>query len=396
MQKMLTIRLMTMMLLQYFVQGSWSMMIGAVLSGYGMRNSIGTTYTLLGLATIISPLFIGMIADRFFAAEKVLGTLHLLNSLVLYQVALAISHQYHTVFFVLIFTVGLLYYPTLALSNSIAFRHLEDSRLFPFIRVVGNIGFILSGLAMGYYEIFNHVVVFKVATFASIIYGIYCFSLPNTPPITTSLNWRTLFCLDAFQLFKDRYFSLFMMITLLVMISKTAYSAYMPVYLKDFHLNAANMMQIGVVSEVLMMLFLSLMIKRWGFKPIMLIGIIAWAVRSLLLAMSAISTEPLLYILTSLVLQGICWTFFFTVGDMYVNSKAQNHIRTQAQSLRHIFSNGLGILISSSLIGLIYNHTLTHDKLPEIATQWATFWWYPTLIASVSAVIFLLFFKERC
>lgn len=389
-----TPRLMTMMLFQYFIHGVWSMTIGAVLADYGMRNVIGTTYALLGLATTISPLFIGMIADRFFSAEKVLGILHLLNSTVLYYVALAIVEQNQTTFFILIFTVGLLYYPTVALSNSISFRHLENSRLFPLVRLIGNIGFIIAGLTLGYYEIFNDIVVFKLATIASIIYGLYCFTLPDTPPITTSLNWRTLFCADAFSLFKDRYFSIFMLITLLVMFSKTAYSAYIPVYLNDLELNAANMMQIGVASEVLIMMFLSPTIKRRGFKSVLLIGIIAWAIRSALLAISATSTEPLPYILMSLILQGICWTFFFIVGDMYVNSKAQDHIRTQAQSLRYIFSNGLGLLISSYLIGLIFNHNVIDDRSSEVATQWAKFWWYPTLIAGISAVIFFRVFKD--
>ncbi|TNH22151.1 MFS transporter, partial [Testudinibacter sp. TR-2022] len=146
-------RLLTMMFMQYFVQGAWNMTIGAVLATYSMKGIIGSTYSLLGLATIISPLFIGMIADRFFPSQKVISILHILNGAVLLLLPNYILAGNVNAFLALIFVVGLLYYPTTALSNSIAFHHISDQKLFPYIRVFGNIGFIVIGLIMGYYEI---------------------------------------------------------------------------------------------------------------------------------------------------------------------------------------------------------------------------------------------------
>lgn len=264
-------RLLIMMFLQYFTQGAWNMTIGAVLADYGMKNSIGSTYALLGLATLISPLFIGMIADRFLAAQKTIAILHLLNSVILYQIPSTILHNEYSQFFMLIFIVGLLYYPTTALSNSITFQHLSDSRNFPFIRIFGNIGFITAGLIMGYFNIFDQVIVFEIAAFSSLICGLYCFTLPNTPPAArhSVINWKTLLCLDAFILFRDKFFTIFMAVTMLLMLTKTSYSAYISVYLQDFQLNAANMMQIAVISEVIFMLLLSLSIKKFGFKWVM-------------------------------------------------------------------------------------------------------------------------------
>ena len=188
-------RLFVMMFMQYFVQGAWNMTIGAVLATYNMKESIGTTYSLLGLATIISPLFIGMIADRFFASQKVISILHILNGLVMLLLPTYILEGNVTAFLFIIFIVGLLYYPTTALSNSIAFHHISEQKLFPYIRVFGNIGFIVIGLIMGYYKIFDNVIVFKVAAISAIVCGLYCLTLPNTPPTAkgSKLDLRTIF-----------------------------------------------------------------------------------------------------------------------------------------------------------------------------------------------------------
>lgn len=389
-------RLSLLMFIQYFLQGTWSMTIGAVLAENNMDQYIGTTYVLLGLATMLSPIFIGMLADRIFPAQNVMGILHLLNSVALYSLPFTIFSQNQIAYFSLIFIIGLLYYPTAVLANSITFRHLNDSKVFPLIRVTGNIGFIISGLTMGYFTIFADVIIFKLAAIVSVCCAIYCFTLPHTPPLLSHsrLDWRALLCLDALVLFKNRYFSLFMLITLFVMIAKTAYSAYIPVYLKDLQMNAATMIQIGVISEVFLMLLLGQIIKKWGIKWVLAIGIIAWAVRSYLLSVATTAAEPSNYILLGLILQGICWTFFFVAGDIYVNDQATAQIKAQAQSLRFIFSNGIGVVFSSYLIGILYNSTVTDHKLPNMANQWAEFWLCPSVVAMVSAVVFIVGFRK--
>lgn len=322
-------RLFVMMFMQYFVQGAWNMTIGAVLATYNMKESIGTTYSLLGLATIISPLFIGMIADRFFASQKVISILHILNGLVMLLLPTYILEGNVTAFLFIIFIVGLLYYPTTALSNSIAFHHISEQKLFPYIRVFGNIGFIVIGLIMGYYKIFDNVIVFKVAAISAIICGLYCLTLPNTPPTAkgSKLDLRTIFCLDALSLFKDRYFTIFMLATFVLMITKTAYSAYIPVYLKVLDMNSANMMQIAVGAEVLFMVLLVSMLKKFGFKVVIMLGIIGWVIRMFIFSHAATSDDYFTYILIGLLLQGVCWDFFFTAGDVYVNSKPMKALK---------------------------------------------------------------------
>ncbi|TNG95579.1 MFS transporter [Pasteurellaceae bacterium USgator11] len=389
-------RLLTMMFMQYFVQGAWNMTIGAVLATYSMKGIIGSTYSLLGLATIISPLFIGMIADRFFPSQKVISILHILNGAVLLLVPNYILTGNVNAFLALIFVVGLLYYPTTALSNSIAFHHISDQKLFPYIRVFGNIGFIVIGLIMGYYEIFDNIIVFKIAAIASIVCGLYCFTLPHTPPATkgAKLNLRTILCLDALSLFKDRYFSIFMLATFILMITKTAYSAYIPVYLKVMDLNSANMMQIAVITEVVFMVLLVTMLKKYGFKTVITLGIIGWVIRMFIFSHASTSEDYFIYILIGLLLQGVCWDFFFTAGDVYVNAKADSSIKAQAQGLRFIVSNGFGVFMASSLIGAINNHVVTESSMPEAGSQWAEFWIYPALIALAVSIIFWIFFKD--
>ena len=370
-------RLFVMMFMQYFVQGAWNMTIGAVLATYNMKESIGTTYSLLGLATIISPLFIGMIADRFFASQKVISILHILNGLVMLLLPTYILEGNVTSFLFIIFIVGLLYYPTTALSNSIAFHHISEQKLFPYIRVFGNIGFIVIGLIMGYYKIFDNVIVFKVAAISAIICGLYCLTLPNTPP-----------------LFKDRYFTIFMLATFVLMITKTAYSAYIPVYLKVLDMNSANMMQIAVGAEVLFMVLLVSMLKKFGFKVVIMLGIIGWVIRMFIFSHAATSDDYFTYILIGLLLQGVCWDFFFTAGHVYVNSKAHESIKAQALGLRFIVSNGFGVFMASSVIGAINNHVVTEKNMPLAAPQWSEFWLYPAVVALIVGILFWIFFKD--
>lgn len=392
-----TLRLSIMMFMQYFVHGAWSMTIGAVLAQYGMQQQIGTTYALLGLATIISPLFVGMIADRFIASQKVIGLLHTFNGAIFFIIPFTILNQQTVLFFLLIFIAGLIYYPTMALSNSITFYHITQPKLFPFIRVLGNLGFICVGLIMGYYQLFDNIMTFKLASVTTIVLGLYCFTLPNTPPTAKNLpiNWRTICCLDALILLKDKYIIIFMITTLAVMFTKVAYSAYIPVYLKVFQLNAANLMQIAVGAEVVFMLSLAYFLKKCGFKWILFIGSLAWGIRAYILSIASVSEHYLTYILIALLLQGICWTFFFIAGDMYINHKASAHIRTQAQGLKFIFSNGIGVILASIIIGRLNNHIITAKTIPTLTEQWAEFWFYSASIALIAAIFFLFLFKEK-
>ncbi|MCX8956784.1 MFS transporter [Erwinia psidii] len=391
-----TPRLFIMMYAQYFVQGAWNMTMGLVLSTFGMSSIIGTAYGALGLATILSPLIIGMIADRFFCSQKVMGTLHLINAGVLLLIPQYIISNNNVMFLAMLFIVGLLFYPTSALANSISFRHASGVKTFPIIRVFGTLGFMSIGFILGQYGFSGSIMTWYIASFSGVCLGVYCFTLPDTPPKAKGENFeaRDLFCLDALALFKDKSFSVFMLSTFFLMIPKTAYSAYIPVFLKSLGFdNAATMLQIGTVFEIIFMFVLSFFLMKFGFKKVILLGAFCWIIRCFLLSHAAIDNH-VVYILIALMLQSFCWDFFFTAGDIYVDSKASEKIKAQAQSLRFIVSNGIGLMFASTVCGKIFNSTV-NLKDPLALLQWQDFWIYPMVIAAIVSLSFFIFFKDE-
>ncbi|HGM5491677.1 TPA: MFS transporter [Serratia fonticola] len=390
-----TPRLLIMMFVQYFMQGAWNMTMGLVLSTYGMAAIIGSSYALLGLATILSPLFIGMVADRFFASQKVMAILHLINAGVILCVPQFIEAQDTTMTLVMIFLVGLLFYPTTALANSISFSHINGVKYFPVIRVFGTFGFMVIGFIIGQMGYSGDTMTWYIASAAGVALGLYCFTLPDTPPKAkgSSFALRDLLCLDALALFKDRNFSILMLSIFVLMIPKTAYSAYIPVFLKALGFdNAASMMQVGIACEVVFMFLLSFFLLKAGFKVTLMMGAVCWIIRSVLFSQAALDAN-MTFVLIGLMLQGFCWDFFFTVGDIYVDRKARPEIKAQAQSLRFIVSNGFGLLFASTICGQIFNNTVT-EQGPQALPQWESFWLFSAIIAAVVSVFFFIFFKD--
>ncbi|CAI0886485.1 MULTISPECIES: MFS transporter [Serratia] len=390
-----TPRLLIMMFVQYFMQGAWNMTMGLVLSTYGMAAIIGSSYALLGLATILSPLFIGMVADRFFASQKVMAILHLINAGVILCVPQFIEAQDTTMTLVMIFLVGLLFYPTTALANSISFSHINGVKYFPVIRVFGTFGFMAIGFIIGQMGYSGDTMTWYIASAAGVGLGLYCFTLPDTPPKAkgSTFTLRDLLCLDALSLFKDRNFSILMLSIFVLMIPKTAYSAYIPVFLKALGFdNAASMMQVGIACEVVFMFLLSFFLLKAGFKVTLMMGAVCWIIRSVLFSQAALDAN-MTFVLIGLMLQGFCWDFFFTVGDIYVDRKARPEIKAQAQSLRFIVSNGFGLLFASTICGQIFNSTVT-EQGPQALPQWESFWLFSAIIAAVVSVFFFIFFKD--
>lgn len=393
--KVMMSRLMCMMFIQYIVQGAWVLTLGLVLSSYGMPEIIGTAYAVLGIATIISPMFVGMVADRFFSTEKVLAVMHLLLAAVLYLTTSFIVSGQTTQSLAGIFFVGLIYYPTVALSNSIAFHHADGPRYFPVIRVFGSIGYVVLGLFIGQMGWSGDIMTWYVAVISAVVMGLYSLTLPKTPPKSAGapLSARDLLCLDALALFKDKYFTIMMISILVLMVPKTAYSAYIPVFLNALGFdNAASMMQIGVAMEVLFVFFIPFFLTRFGFKVTLMLGMVSWAIRSVLFSQSALSGSYAMVII-GLVLQGVCWDFFFTVADIYADKKAGDKIKAQAQSLRFIASNGVGLFFASSVCGYIFNSNVTNTGSAGLA-QWETFWLFPAAIAGIVFAAFLFLFKD--
>ncbi|QKJ51351.1 MFS transporter [Providencia rettgeri] len=391
----ITSRLLIMMFVQYFMQGAWNMTMGLVLSSYGMANIIGNAYALLGLATIMSPLFIGMVADRFFSSQKVMAVLHIINAGVLLMVPQFVETQNVGMTLFLIFIVGLLFYPTTALSNSITFSHINGVKMFPVIRVFGNFGFMVVGFIMGEMGLSGSTMTWYIAAGAGVVLALYCLTLPDTPPKAKDQPFkpRDILCLDALSLFKDRYFAILMLSIFVLMIPKTAYSAYIPVFIKALGFdNAASMMQIGVACEIVFMFLLSFVLLKFGFKITLALGIGSWIIRTVLFSYAAMDTGTM-FIIIGMLLQGLCWDFFFTAGDIYVDKKARPEIRAQAQGIRFIVSNGAGLLFASTVCGYIFNNTVTETGAASLP-QWVNYWHYPTVVAAVVMVFFLIFFKD--
>ena len=393
--KVVMARLMAMMFVQYVVQGAWVLTLGLVLSSYNMADIIGNAYAVLGVATILSPMFVGMVADRFFATEKVLALMHLLLAAVVYLTSMFIVGENKMMVLAGLFFVGLIYYPTVALTNSIAFSHVDGSRHFPVIRMFGSIGYVALGLFIGEMGWSGDVMTWYVASITALIMSAYCLTLPHTPPKMAGreFSMRDLLCLDAFALFKDKYFTIMMLSILVLMVQKTAYSAYIPVFLKAIGFdNAASMMQIGVAMEVLFVFLIPFFLLKFGFKVTLMTGMICWAIRSALFAEAAVSGNTMLVII-GLVLQGICWDFFFSVADIYADKKAGENIKAQAQSLRFIASNGVGLFFASSVCGYIFNSQVSDTSAAGLP-QWYSFWYIAGAIAAAVFVAFLVFFKD--
>lgn len=393
--KVVMARLMAMMFIQYIVQGAWVLTLGLVLASYDMKDIIGNAYAVLGVATILSPMFVGMVADRFFSTEKMLAVMHILLAVVLYVTSIFIVDGNDMMTLVCIFFVGLIYYPTVALTNSISFRHVDGPRYFPVIRVFGSIGYIILGLFIGEMGWSGSIMTWYVAAITAVIMGVYSLTLPHTPPKMAGkpLSMRDLLCLDAMSLFKDKYFTIMMIAILVLMIPKTAYSAYIPVFLKSLSFdNAATMMQIGVAMEVLFVFFIPFFLVRFGFKFTLMLGMICWSIRSVLFAQAAMNGSVVL-IIVALALQGVCWDFFFTVADIYADKKAGPNIKAQAQSLRFIASNGIGLFFASTICGYIFNNNIT-DTSPAGLEQWYSFWMFPAVIALIVFIAFIFIFKD--
>lgn len=394
---MTSTRLSAMMFLQYLIYGSWFPMLGLILSKAGLGSVIGITYAMAGLAGILSPIFAGMIVDRFFASEKVMAAIHTISAVTLYFIPAQIENGNSGMLLFLLFAHGLLYKPTLALVNSISFHHVKDSaKSYPLIRVFGTIGFLVAGLVIGFIGFSGDPSVFKFAAGISLVLALYSLTLPHTPAPAKGkpFSIRDLLLLDAFSLLKDRNFLIFIVCSTILYIPIQSYFSYLSVYLgaKGFE-NIASIMTIGQVSEIIFMLFVTVCLKRFGFKYMLIFGVLAWVLRLSIFGFSATSSAASLIII-GIALHGLGWDFFFTTGEIYTDKKVDEKIRGQAQSLLKVCTLGVGSFFSSILLGKLYNQTITAQGA-EALPQWQVFWLYPAAVGLVIALAFFFFFKEE-
>ncbi|MEX1055211.1 MAG: MFS transporter [Rhodothermales bacterium] len=399
----LTARLSAMMFLQFFVWGAWYTTIGVYMSENGMSDSTAWPYMANAIAAIASPFFLGLIADRFFATEKVIAVLHLLGGIVMLAVPQATSTP--AVFMGLLLLYNLCYMPTLGLANSLAFHHIQDQeKQFPLIRVFGTIGWIVAGnfisFALG---LFVAAAAEKTALplyltgVSSLLLGVYAFSLPHTPPPGRGqkVSFRSIAGIDAFRQLGSRPFYIFAISSLLICIPLAVYYAFTQIYLAAADIeNIAATQTLGQASEIIFMLLMPLFFVRLGVKWMLVAGMGAWALRYVLFAVAA-PGAVFWMIALGILLHGICYDFFFVTGQIYVDKKSTPAIRGQAQGFLVLITYGVGMLIGSTIAQALYNNFLTPGAQVLTLDQFATFWWYPAAFAAGVMIFFALTFNDR-
>ena len=390
-------KLSVMMFLEFFVWGAWFVTMGTYL-GQGLRFDgvqVAAAYSTMPWGTIVAPFFVGMIADRFFAAERVLGVMHLLGAGLL---LLASRVSTPGEFFWVLLAYAFCYSPTLALVNAVAFNQMASpEKQFPGIRVFGTIGWIVAGLIVGTMGVEATATPLRIASLASLALGLFAFALPHTPPksLGHKVSVRDVLGLDALVLMKDRSFLIFVLGSLLICVPLAFYYGFTNLFLNEKGIvNAAGKMSMGQMSEVAFMLLMPLFFRRLGVKWMLVVGMAAWAVRYLFFAYGNPSELVALYYL-GILLHGICYDFFFVTGQIYVDNTAPKKIQASAQGFITLVTYGVGMLIGTFISGLVVKgYQLAADN-PAAGHDWTSIWLVPAGMAFVVILLFIALFDGK-
>ncbi len=413
------IRLSVMMFLQYFVWGAWFVTLGTYL-GKTLQfegSAIGMCYAAIPIAGMISPFFVGIVADRFFAAERLLAALHLIGAGILYYVSTEPGNDY---VFPILLCYALCYMPTLSLTNTVSFHEMKDpAKEFPGIRVLGTIGWIAAGMLIGKLRLSPSgsltlslgaasdlagsltsieatSLPMKIAAFSSVILAISCLFLPHTPPKKdTQASLGSIVGLDALRLMKSLSFSVFVIGSFLICIPLQFYYAFTNQFLNAVQMpDPAFTMTFGQISEIFFMLVMPFFFVRLGVKKMLVIGMLAWTIRYFLFSLGAVPSGfsvPALYL--GIILHGICYDFFFVTGQIYVDQKAPREMRGAAQGFIAFATLGFGQFIGSVIGGRVLDMYKFSTTPPTY--DWTKFWLVPAFGAVVVLVLFAVLFNDR-
>ncbi|VVO44717.1 nucleoside permease [Pseudomonas fluorescens] len=395
-------RLSAMMFLQFFIWGGWFVTLGTFLSSNlgASGGQIGMAFSTQSWGAIIAPFVIGLIADRYFNAERILAVLHLVGAVLLFQLYRAADFS---TFYPFVLAYMMIYMPTLALVNSVAFRQMRDPVLeFSRIRVWGTIGWIVAGVVISFVFAWDSQQAissgglrntFLMSAIASLALGLYSFTLPRTAPLPRepgSGGLKQMLGLDALGLLKDRSYLVFFIASILICIPLAFYYQNANPFLAEIGVtNPTAKMAIGQVSEVLFMLLLPLFIQRFGIKLALLVGMLAWALRYLLFAYGD-NGDLAFMLFTGIALHGICYDFFFVSGQIYTDAKASERFRSSAQGLITLATYGLGMLIGFWVAGQVTDHYASADS-----HEWKSIWLFPAGFALAIFFCFSLAFNGR-
>lgn len=399
------IRLFVMMFLEFFIWGAWFVTMGTYLLQSPGEGGLGATAVEVGIAfatqsigAIVAPFIVGLIADKFFSAQKILGVLHLAGAVLLWFAAVAT--EFNT-FYTLVLIYMILYMPTLALVNSISMRQMNDpEKEFPFVRVLGTIGWIVAGLIimfLNWGENGHLGLTFKMAAIASAVLGFYSFSLPATLPLKRKVktSMGELLGLDAIGLLKDKNYLIFFIASIAICIPTAFYYAFANPFLNEVGMKgSAGKMTIGQGFEVIFMLLMPFFFKKLGAKKMLALGMLAWAIRYVCFAFGYTGGpgNSLWFLLfVGIAIHGVCYDYFFVTGQIYTDNHAGKKFQSAAQGLITLGTYGIGLLIGSLISGVVAQRwTLaggTHD--------WKVIWLIPAVIAVIVLIPFLALFKEK-
>ena len=397
------LRLSVMMFLEYFIWGAWYVTLGTWLgqtlhfSGEHIGIISGTTT----IGAIVSPFLVGLMADELFANQRLLATLHFVGGVLLW---LASMQTHFAPMYWILLIYSLLYMPTMALTNALAFRQMNDPRQdFGSIRALGTFGWIVAGLTISGISRFfvpnaeASAIPIRMAAVGSILFGLYALTLPHTPPLRAAHGFKisNIFPPDVFSLFKNRNFAIFAVASFLICIPLQFYYAFTNLFLNEIQVKyAAAKMSMGQMSELLFMITLPWFFKRLGLKRTLMLGMFAWVARYLMFGYGNNSTLAwMLYI--GIILHGICYDFFFVMGQIYVDQKAPIALRAAAQGLMTFLTYGIGMFVGSLICGKVVDMYVRPSPGGEVTHDWRAIWLVPALASAAVLVFFWAGFRRE-
>jgi nucleoside transporter len=391
---LLTSRLSALMFLQFFVWGAWNVTLGLVLQTAGLGSMIANAFSVGPIASIAGSFLLGMAATRYLSPKMLMVILHLVGGAILFWLPSLVTSGHGGEFVWLLLGYMILYMPTVGLANTIALKSFgERVDRFPFVRAFGTLGWIAAGLIIGWAQLSASPEIFRVAAAVSVALGLYSFTLPDVaadaPPADSLV--RQVLCIEAFALMRQRSFLIFIACATLISIPLAMYYAYASPYVAAAGIsNVGGTLAIGQMSELLFMFSMPLLYRRFGVKPLLLVGMVAWAVRYALFAIGD-GGSSLWAVYLGVALHGVCYDFFFVAGAIYTGTIAEpKGVNAQAQGMLTLFTYGVGMLLGSQIGGLLY------ARLPATPTiaDWHGMWVYPAIAAAAIALLFQLLFKN--